>query len=131
MIGTVEAGEDRPILAEGIRLYRKRLGLSQHALAERTRPSPTARPVVSASTIGMIEMGRRGATLEKIDALAVALELNDDEREELVQAAGHGAGADPMGVIRRLDHVEEAIERVNTRLDELENHLDDLDRRLP
>lgn len=131
MIGSVEWGEQRALLAEALRLHRKRLGLSQHGLAERTRPSPTAKPIVSAISIGMIEMGRRGATLEKIDALAVALELNDDERNELVSAAGHGAGGDPLGVIRRLDTVEEALEAVNSRLDGLEVQLDEIDRRLP
>lgn len=125
-------GENRPILAEGVRLYRKRLKLSQHDLAERTRPTPTDKPVVSASTIGMIEMGRRGITLEKLNALAVALELDDEELRELVDAAGHGPNhADPLGIVRRLDTVEETLERFNSRLDDLENHLDELDRRLP
>lgn len=128
-----------PVLATLLRQYRDRLGrslgrtVSQYELAERTRPGPTDRPIVSSSTIGMIEMGRRGATLQKVDALAVALELTEEEHRKLRVAAGHDdqGAIGALGLVRRLDTVEEALEAVNSRLDDLENHLDDLDRRLP
>lgn len=125
---------DLPRLAARLKAFRQRLGVSQYELADRTRPGDRAhsKPMVSASTIGMIEMGRRGATLPKIDALAIALELDDDEHQELRDAAGHGdTGSDPLGVIGRLDTLEDALDAINSRLDDLENHLDDLGRRLP
>lgn len=125
-----------PELAKLLRRFRRRLepNVSQSDLADRTRPGDvTTQRIVSASTIGMIEKGKRGASPRVIDALAMALELNEDEHAQLRRAAGHDdeGAIGALGIVRRLDTLEEAFEAVNRRLDDLENHLDDLDRRLP
>lgn len=130
------AGETNglPELARLLKQFRQRVGVSQDDLADRTRPGDiTTRRLASASTIGMIEKGKRGASPAMVDALAVALELGEDEHALLRRAAGHDdeGAIGSLGIVRRLDTIEESLESVSRRLDDLENQLDSLDRRLP
>src|ERR1700712_3632275 len=68
---------DAPDLASLVRAHRRRLGLSQEALAERTHPA------ISMDTLAKIERGRSRPYFATLDALATALGLDSGERARL------------------------------------------------
>ncbi|WP_086829132.1 tetratricopeptide repeat protein [Allokutzneria sp. NRRL B-24872] len=82
-------------LAAAVRRLRKRAGLTQEALAERSG--------ISVSTIRGIETGKRGnPQLASVRMLARALDLTQAEQEELVAAASGTTAAPELPVPRQL-----------------------------
>jgi transcriptional regulator with XRE-family HTH domain len=61
----------RQLLAENIKRFRKKLGLSQSKLAEKAN--------TSTHYIGMIEIGRHFPTAEMLENIACALEIDTPE----------------------------------------------------
>jgi transcriptional regulator with XRE-family HTH domain len=76
------------VFGELVRLFRRRLGMTQEELA--------ARAGVSVREIGSIERGRIATTrASTARLLADALQLDDAERERFCESATNPAGTDP------------------------------------
>lgn len=120
MLSEVErnpGAQQRSKLAELLIIFRNRRGLSQPALAELTVDPDTGKPRVSASMIGAVEAGSRNISLEKLAALASALELGDGDRQTLFGAAGDGKST--MSTADWIRSLEDRLADVERRLDEL------------
>jgi len=61
----------REILAENIREYRRKIGITQSELAERTN--------ISTNFMGMIEQERKFPAPEVLDRIAAALDIDSSE----------------------------------------------------
>lgn len=72
-----------------LRYYRARLKLHQEDVAQRAR--------LARSTVAELEVGSRPLRPHQVEALARALELADDEREELLALADRSLGTRRMG----------------------------------
>lgn len=96
-----------------MRLRKTHGDVSQKELARRAEG-------VSDSLIAQIETGDRGASLASLEAIAVALELTDQERLDLRAAAGVPA-VKPGDSNAQL---EEKVNQLERRLQQLEDAID-------
>jgi transcriptional regulator with XRE-family HTH domain len=96
-------GDERPratvVAGSLLRSYRARLQLYQADIAQRAR--------LARSTVAALEVGRRPLRPHQAEALARALELADDEREDLLALADRSLGTRRMGPPYALDADQE------------------------
>lgn len=94
---------------EMVRRLRHRRNVSQKKLSELTGG------LVKSSHIARIETGELGATEPKVEALAEALEARSEERQKLLEKAGHQRDGRPS-LADRVDQVERGIAELREEL---------------
>lgn len=112
--------EQRGELGRSLRRLRLARGFSQSQLSRATDG------LVSGSLIALVEKGERGIGLERAEALSQVLELETDEHDELMRAAGHRPAEGHVSLADRLATVEAAVEEMRATLQETQGLLQQL-----
>lgn len=94
--------------APTLKAMREGRGLSQSKLAKRAE--------VSHSYVSRLESGERNPTREAVDRLAAALRLDDEERDDLMLAAGFASGTAPVAMGEVLAILDRAMAEVRARI---------------
>lgn len=116
---------ERTRLAETLIRLRQRHGnVSQKELSRRTGGT------VSDGHIAQIETGDRGASLDTLEALAMALDLTPEERQALIDSAAIDIGK-PTAEDYAVAGAAESLQELNNRITRLEAQIEELLSRPP
>src|SRR5690348_6113292 len=75
---------------------------------------------LSTGHIGEVEAGNRNLSPDKIEWIALALELTEAQHNELLAAAGHSkAGAAAHEIVRRQDEFDARLARLEAAVEKL------------